>query len=171
MGVLVARRSPIVAMPSPSGQGRPKVASSPCAFGAFVRRRTAAHLAAVAECSTFFLPEVMADDHNAQIAQYLQFLRRKREAAISEVTAEFNETKETRLFDDNYHVDDVVAILDGLLNVVRSDMKRDLSTTSYSSALLLKQCFEQAEEQRITLSTDLPCTEDRRLLGTIALEK
>ena len=57
----------------------------------------------------------MADDHNAQIAQYLQFLRRKREAAISEVTAEFNETKETRLFDDNYHVDDVVAILDGLV--------------------------------------------------------
>ena len=64
-------------------------------------------------------------------------------------------------------MDDVVAILDGLLNVVRSDMKRDLSTTSYSSALLLKQCFEQAEEQRITLSTDLPCTEDRRLLGTM----
>ena len=108
-----------------------------------------------------------SDEHNQQLGEYLRFLRRKRDAAIAEVTAEFNETKDSRLFDDQYHVDDVVALIDGLLSVVRATMKRDLQQSAFSSVLLLKQVFEQAEERGVSLTTDLPTTEDRRLLEVV----
>jgi len=106
-------------------------------------------------------------EHDSQLGDYLRFLRRKRDAAIAEVAAEFVDTKETRLFDEEYHVDDVVGIIDGLLSVVRSTMKRDLQTSAFSSVLLLKQTFEQAEERGINLSVDLPSTEDQRLLQAV----
>ena len=61
------------------------IASAPSCSASNGRRHRRAPL--------FFARIRMADDHNAQIAQYLQFLRRKREAAISEVTAEFNEAR------------------------------------------------------------------------------
>ena len=108
-----------------------------------------------------------SDIHNQQLADYLRFLRRKRDAAIAEVAAEFVDTKESRLFEEQYHVDDVVAIIDGLLSVVRSTMKRDLQTVAFSSVLLFKQACEQAEERGVELHTDLPATEDRRLLDTV----
>jgi len=108
------------------------------------------------------------EEHNEQLVAYLRFLRRKRDAAIAEVAAEFNETKDNRLFDDmSYSCDDVTAILDGLLGVVRATMKRDLQTTAFSSVLLVKQAFEQAEEHGFTLSTDMPSTEHRQLLEAV----
>lgn len=53
--------------------------------------------------------------------------------------------------------------------VVRSGMKRDLQTTAFSSVLLLKQVFEQAErsDDGWTLATNLPATEDIALLDAV----
>jgi DNA repair exonuclease SbcCD ATPase subunit len=109
----------------------------------------------------------LQESHNQQLGEYLRFLRRKRDGAIAEVAADFRETKETRLFDDSYGQDDVAAIVDGLLALVRSTMKRDLQTTMFSSVLLLKQAFEQAEAAGLSLDTDLPTTEDQRLLQQV----
>jgi len=83
------------------------------------------------------------------------------------VAAEFNEVKETRLFDDNYHVDDVLGMLDGLLNIVRSNMKRDIQASMFSSVLLLKQALEQAEKAGLSLSTDMRHLEDMALLQAV----
>ena len=48
-----------------------------------------------------------------------------------------------------------------LLAVVRTTIKKDLSTSMNSSVLLVKQLFEQAEKSNVNLMTDLPSTEDR----------
>lgn len=59
---------------------------------------------------------VLSDVHGDQLAEYLRFLRRKRDTAVAEVAAEFKELKETRLFDDNYAAEDVENMLEGLLS-------------------------------------------------------
>lgn len=118
-------------------------------------------------CAAKMVTDACSEEHNQQLADLLRFLRRKRDAAIAEVAAEFNDTKESRLFEESYHVDDVTAILDGLLSVVRTAMKRDLQRSAFSSVLLLKQVFEQVEEKGLGLTTDLPTTEDRRLLEVV----
>ena len=99
--------------------------------------------------------------HADQLANYLRFLRRKRENAVAEVAAEFKEIRETRLFEESYTVGDVEDLLEGLLVNVRSSMKRDLQTNTHSSVLLVKQIFEQAEAASVDLHTDIPMTEDR----------
>ena len=110
---------------------------------------------------------MLSPEHNDQLVEYLRFLRRKRDGAVAEVSAEFKEVKESRLFDEMYSQDDVLSVLDGLLSVVRSTMKRDLQTTMFSSVLLLKQVFEQAEKDGTTLTTDLPMTEHRDLVAAV----
>jgi hypothetical protein len=55
-----------------------------------------------------------------------------------------------------------------LLAVVRHAMKRDLQSTMFSSVLLLKQAFEQAESNNgLTLTTNLAATEDIGLLEAV----
>jgi len=53
--------------------------------------------------------------------------------------------------------------------VVRSGLKRDVQSTMFSSVLLLKQAFEQAErsDDGWTLSVNLPATEDLGLLEAV----
>jgi len=108
-------------------------------------------------------------DHDRQLVEYLRFLRRKRDTAIAEVAAEFKEVMETRILEDNYAAQDVEDILNGLLSMVRSSMKRDLEQTMFSSVLLLKQVLEEAERSDggWTLTTNLPATEDISLLRAV----
>ena len=96
---------------------------------------------------------VLAPDHANQLVDYLRFLKRKREACIAEVAAEFKELRESRLFEDQYTREDVEALVNGLLAVVRTTMKKDLQGSGASSVLLLKQVFEQAEKSGVSLST------------------
>jgi len=107
-------------------------------------------------------------DHDRQLVEYLRFLRRKRDTAIAEVAAEFKEVNESRLFEESYSADEVANILEGLLTMVRQAMKRDLQSTMFSSVLLLKQAFEQAESNNgLTLTTNLAATEDIGLLEAV----
>ena len=99
--------------------------------------------------------------HNESLVEYIRFLRRKRDTCVAEVAAEFKELKESRLFEDDYTKEDVEALIDGLLAVVRNTMKRDIQTSMHSSVLLLKQALEQAEKAGITIDTDFALTEDR----------
>jgi hypothetical protein len=61
------------------------------------------------------MEHVLTDAHGNQLAEYLRFLRRKRDTAIAEVAAEFKEVRQSRLFEETYSVDDVESMLDGLL--------------------------------------------------------
>jgi len=110
---------------------------------------------------------ILNPDHASALVEYVRFLRRKREGCVSEVVAEFKELKEMRLFEDNYTKDDVEGLVDGLLALVKTTMKKDLQTSNHSSVLLLKQMFEQAEKANTTLTADLSSTEDRNLLRAV----
>jgi len=105
--------------------------------------------------------------HAEQLVDYLRFLRRKREQCVSEVAAEFKELLQSRLFEDQYTREDVEALINGLLAVVRTTVKKDLQFTAASSVLLLKQVLEQAEKAGVTLNTDLASTEDLTLLAGV----
>jgi len=111
---------------------------------------------------------VLQPQHAESLVEYIRFLRRKRDTAVAEVAHEFKECKESRLFEDNYTREDVEALMDGLLAVVRNTMKRDLQSSMHSSVLLLKQQFEQAEKVGIALSTDFAMTEDHSLVDAVA---
>jgi len=110
---------------------------------------------------------VLTTEHSEQLVEYLRFLRRKREQCISEVVAEFKELRESRLFEDQYTREDVEALINGLLAVVRTTMKKDLQSSTASSVLLLKQVLEQGEKSGLALSTDLAATEDLNLLAGV----
>lgn len=49
----------------------------------------------------------------------------------------------------------------------RVNRKRDLQTSAFSSILVLKQVFEQAEEQGLSMTVDFDSTKDQRLLQTV----
>ncbi|KAL1523142.1 hypothetical protein AB1Y20_018097 [Prymnesium parvum] len=111
---------------------------------------------------------VLRPEHNEALVEYIRFQRRKRDTCVAEVAAEFKELKESRLFEDSYTREDVEALIDGLLAVVRGTMKRDMQTSMNSSVLLLKQVLEQAEKAGISIVTDYAATEDRALLDAVA---
>ena len=51
---------------------------------------------------------VLNRQHDTQLSEYLKMLRRKRDAAIAEVAADFNDLRENRLFNDSYDVEEVL---------------------------------------------------------------
>ena len=110
---------------------------------------------------------VLGPEHAEQLVAYLRFMRRKREQCVAEVAAEFKELRESRLFEEQYTREDVEALINGLLAVVRTTMKKDLQTSTANSVLLMKQVLEQAEKSGVTLSTDLSSTEDLNLLAGV----
>jgi len=110
---------------------------------------------------------VLSAENGDQLAEYLRFLRRKRDTAIAEVAAEFKDVKETRLLDDFMEVGAVEDTLDSLLQVVRGSMRRDIQSAMFSSVLLLKQVLEQAEQSKAAVSIDIASTEDISLLRAV----
>lgn len=48
-----------------------------------------------------------SEGHNEHLTEYLRFMRRGRDTAIAEVSAEFVEIKENRLFEEDYGLDEV----------------------------------------------------------------
>eukprot|EP00321_Phaeocystis_globosa_P018547 CAMPEP_0118819128 /NCGR_PEP_ID=MMETSP1162-20130426/6698_1 /TAXON_ID=33656 /ORGANISM="Phaeocystis Sp, Strain CCMP2710" /LENGTH=318 /DNA_ID=CAMNT_0006749383 /DNA_START=91 /DNA_END=1047 /DNA_ORIENTATION=- len=105
--------------------------------------------------------------HAEQLVEYLRFLRRKRDQCVSEIAAEFKELLQSRLLEDQYTREDVEALINGLLAVVRTTVKKDLQFTSSSSILLLKQVLEQVEKAGLTVNADLSATEDLNLLAGV----
>lgn len=114
----------------------------------------------------------LTDEAQQHVREYLAFLRRKREQMVSEVAAEFKELKETRLFDETYTSSEVGGLLDGLLDAVRANMRRELLEMSHSAALLLVQVLEQLDAPgaagSASVELDIPRTEDGELLRAIA---
>jgi hypothetical protein len=70
------------------------------------------------------MEHVLSEDNDAKLAEYLRYLRRKRDMGIAEVAAEFKEVRESRLFEDSYTAEDVESILDGLLSGARRSRRR-----------------------------------------------
>lgn len=72
-----------------------------------------------------------------------------------------------RLLEEMYSLDDVSNVLDGLRDVVRSNLRSELEKYSHQNALYLRQLFLQAEGQQATLKVDLSSLDDEKLLEGI----
>ena len=111
---------------------------------------------------------LLQPQHAAALQDVLTFYAKKKNETISEVVAEFNELKEMRLFMDTYSKDDVESMLDGLLALVKTQMKNGMQHSLHSLVLLIKQIFEQAEKHSQTnFRVKLHITEDQALLQKV----
>ena len=63
---------------------------------------------------------------------------------IAEVAVEFREMREMRLLEEHYLKEDVESLMDGLLAILRTDLKRNMQNMCHSTVLLIKQLLEQA---------------------------
>jgi len=72
------------------------------------------------------------------------------------------------LYDDTYTIDEVRDMLSGLLKSVHNEMEIELSNSSHTSALLLKQLLTQAEKWHLKLNCDVSELENREMLEQIA---
>mmetsp|Transcript_11200 Transcript_11200/g.24084 ORF Transcript_11200/g.24084 Transcript_11200/m.24084 type:complete len:325 (+) Transcript_11200:151-1125(+) len=113
------------------------------------------------------MSDVLQQNHADALVEYVRWLRRKREGCVAEVAAEFKETREMRLLEDMYSKEEVESILDGLLALVRTTIKKDLQTSMNSTVLLVKQIFEQVEKSGLSVNTDIMSTEDGKLLKEV----
>ena len=109
----------------------------------------------------------LSDANQAALSDFSKFSRRRREATVAEVAAEFKETREMRLFEDSYTKDEVEAMVDGLLALVRTTLGKELKSTGQSSLLLLKQLLEQAESAGVKVGFDITRAQDKGLLKEV----
>eukprot|EP00128_Syssomonas_multiformis_P017260 Colp12_sorted_trinity150504_noHs@16519 len=108
------------------------------------------------------------DKHNDQIINYLRFVRYKRSEQIREIEASFEEVKDHKLHESTYTADEIVTILNNLCKIVKSDVEGNLLALSHSNVLLLKQFFQEAEKNNISLSSDITQLDDQNLKQQIA---
>ena len=77
------------------------------------------------------------------------------------------DTKEVRINDDTFTVDEVEEIIEAVKEAVSSEVETELLNTSHTNILLLKQLFSQAEKWHLNLDTDTSELENKDLLDAI----
>ena len=77
------------------------------------------------------------------------------------------DTKEVRINDDTFTVDEVEEIIEAVKEAVSSEVETELLNTSHTNILLLKQLFSQAEKWHLNLDTDMSELENKDLLDAI----
>ena len=77
------------------------------------------------------------------------------------------DTKEVRINDDTFTVDEVEEIIEAVKEAVSSEVGTELLNTSHTNILLLKQLFSQAEKWHLNLDTDMSELENKDLLDAI----
>lgn len=111
----------------------------------------------------------LSAENQAALIDFSKFGRRRREQCVAEVAGEFKETREMRLFEDNYTKEDVDALMDGLLALVRTTLQKEMKGTIHSSLLLIKQTLEQAEAGGVKIGFDVSRAQDKALLREVEL--
>jgi hypothetical protein len=109
----------------------------------------------------------LSAENQAALIDFSKFGRRRREQCVAEVAGEFKETREMRLFEDHYTKDDVDALMDGLLALVRTTLQKEMKGTIHSSLLLIKQTLEQAEAGGVKIGFDVARAQDKALLREV----
>lgn len=111
--------------------------------------------------------EHLNDTHRAQVLQYIKFFQAKRDENEKEVDAVFEEQKDMRLLEEMYPVDEVGTILDGIKQLVKSQLVEDFDKMTQQSVLYLRQLFLQAEGNGVAINVDLSTLDDAVLLSGI----
>eukprot|EP00741_Cyanophora_paradoxa_P016453 tig00020918_g15886.t1 len=109
----------------------------------------------------------MAASPEAQMTNYLRFARAQREASEREVVATFQDFKADRLSEDTFTKAEVAKMLDDLASQIRSTFSTELQQSASSVVIMLRQLFEQAEKQYVTLVINTAQLEDKYLLEEV----
>jgi len=114
----------------------------------------------------------MAEDdvnehHSAQLVSYMKFAKYQRGQCIKSVKAAVQDTKEVRLNDDTYTLDEVDEVIEAVTESVASEVETELINTAHTNILLLRQLFSQAEKWHLNLDTDTSELENRDLLEAV----
>ena len=107
------------------------------------------------------------EHHSAQLVSYIKFAKYQRGQCIKSVKAAVQDTREVRLNDDTYTLDEVEEVIEAVSESVSSEVETELINSAHTNVLLLKQLFSQAEKWHLNLDTDTSELENRDLLEAV----
>ena len=97
----------------------------------------------------------------------MKFAKYQRGQCIKSVRAAVQDTKEVRLNDDTYTLDEVDEVIEAVTESVTSEVETELINSAHTNILLLRQLFSQAEKWHLNLDTDTSELENRDLLEAV----
>ena len=86
----------------------------------------------------------MNEHHSVQLVNYMKFAKYQRGQCIKSVKAAVQDTREVRLNDDTFTLDEVEEIIEAVKEAVISEVETELINSAHTNVLLLKQLFTQA---------------------------
>ena len=99
--------------------------------------------------------------HRDQLRSALLFFRSRVKGTVEEVRAAVQDIEESAVDGDVFNRDDVLAILEQTQSAVVDVVRTDLDAMIGMNGLLLSQLYEGAEDQGVSLITNLSRVEDR----------
>ena len=97
----------------------------------------------------------------------MKFAKYQRGQCVKSVKAAVQDTKEVRLNDDTYTLDEVDEVIEAVTESVTSEVENELINSAHTNVLLLRQLFTQAEKWHLNLDTDTSELENRDLLEAV----
>jgi len=107
------------------------------------------------------------EHHSEQLVAYMRFAKYQRSQCVRSVRAALQDTKETRLMDDTFTLEEVEEVVEAISEAVTSEIETELINASHTNVLLLRQVFGQGEKWHLNLETDLSELENRDLLEAV----
>ncbi|ETV78938.1 hypothetical protein H257_07728 [Aphanomyces astaci] len=106
--------------------------------------------------------------HQQEISKFLKFFRSRLATHIENIDAEFEDTLSDRLSsDDVYSQKDVTDVLKSLSFAVKANARSELQDTINMTALLLRQVFHEAQDNRLNIELDTGIVEDKDMLEKV----
>jgi len=107
------------------------------------------------------------EHHAGQLVSYMKFAKYQRGQCVKSIKAAVQDTKETRLMDDTFTLEEVEEIIEAVTEAVTNEIESELINSAHTNVLLLQQLFSQGEKWHLNLETDLSELENRDLLEAV----
>ena len=106
--------------------------------------------------------------HEDVLEQLLRLNKTKRERASKDIDTEFNDIKDTRIYEgDTYDASEVEQILDGLRLVLKGVVEEDVQNIVHINVQMVKQILGEVERHGITIPIAVQALEDKEMLKDI----
>jgi len=113
------------------------------------------------------MAEPLNEVHQEQVLSFLRFAKYQRGQCLKEIKLAIQDTKDPRLTDSTYSLDEVEETIEVITDAVIGEVESELINSSHTHVLLLQQLFIQAEKWHLNLDTDLSELENRELLDKV----
>jgi len=107
------------------------------------------------------------EHHASQLVSYMKFAKYQRGQCAKSIKSAVQDTKETRLMDDTFTVEEVEEVIEAVREAVTNEIETELINSAHTNVLLLQQLFGQGEKWHLNLDTDLSELENRDLLDAV----